>query len=342
MLEHSNVCYFEFWGHNLRIFFAFQTFCSELILWRVDPVGPLSKSGGITELARINSQEISAFSDVAWIPTLLPSSTLGSITNSPSACFVASDGECLRVYQAVIDARTLLAEMNQLNPKQNIMETSLMSVSSEGSTNVGNLAHAAKLHEKFKIVSSQSSARPGAIIELEPIADAIQDWQNTMLLHTFQEQVLAQGSLPGNKDTGINLGLITSKMSAMVDLQHSDGHFNEPFYVLVAEKIATGVMLHMWRLVLASEAAVEEDMEYDHDSSGNTTPDATVKPPFDYQMSEVHVSTEKVSTKRLPLPEGVQVVHAVPAVGHLSSASIYPACLAPYVIATACSDNTVR
>ena len=54
----------------------------------MDPVGPLSKSGGITELARINSQEISAFSDVAWIPTLLPSSTLGSITNSPSACFV--------------------------------------------------------------------------------------------------------------------------------------------------------------------------------------------------------------------------------------------------------------
>ena len=50
-----------------------DTFCSELILWRVDPVGPLSKSGGITELARINSQEISAFSDVAWIPTLLPS-----------------------------------------------------------------------------------------------------------------------------------------------------------------------------------------------------------------------------------------------------------------------------
>ena len=30
-------------------------FCSELILWRVDAVGPLSKSGGVSELARINS-----------------------------------------------------------------------------------------------------------------------------------------------------------------------------------------------------------------------------------------------------------------------------------------------
>jgi hypothetical protein len=47
-------------------------FCSELILWRVDPVGPLSKSGGIVELARINAPDISAFIDVAWVPTLLP------------------------------------------------------------------------------------------------------------------------------------------------------------------------------------------------------------------------------------------------------------------------------
>ena len=86
--------------------------------------------------------------------------------------------------------------MNQGNPKQNIMESSLMSMSSQGSSNIGNLAHAAKLQEKFKIVSKQSSARPGAIIELEAIGDAIQDWQNTMLLHTFQDQViLSQGKI---------------------------------------------------------------------------------------------------------------------------------------------------
>ena len=47
-------------------------FVSELILWRVDPVGPLSKSGGVTELARVDSPGLSAFSDVAWVPTLLP------------------------------------------------------------------------------------------------------------------------------------------------------------------------------------------------------------------------------------------------------------------------------
>lgn len=50
---------------------------SELILWRVDPVGPLPFSGGVSELARINSLHVSAFSNVAWLPTLIPSYCLG-------------------------------------------------------------------------------------------------------------------------------------------------------------------------------------------------------------------------------------------------------------------------
>ena len=52
--------------------------------------------------------------------------------------------------------------------------------------------------------------------------------------------------------------------------------------------------------------------------------------------------TEKVCVQRLPLPKGVEVIHAVPAAGHLSSSSIYPACLAPYIMVTACSDNVIR
>ena len=51
---------------------ANQGYCSELILWKVETVGPLGKSGGVKELARINSPEMSAFASVAWIPTVLP------------------------------------------------------------------------------------------------------------------------------------------------------------------------------------------------------------------------------------------------------------------------------
>uniref|UniRef100_A0A3B5LTZ7 Dmx like 1 n=1 Tax=Xiphophorus couchianus TaxID=32473 RepID=A0A3B5LTZ7_9TELE len=118
---------------------------SELILWRVDPVGPLSLSGGVSELARINSLHASAFANVAWLPTLIPSSCL-MYCNSPSACFVASDGQSLRLYQAVIEAKKLLSELS--NP--------------EISKYVG---------EVFNIISQQSTAKPGCIIELDAITD---------------------------------------------------------------------------------------------------------------------------------------------------------------------------
>lgn len=36
----------------------------------------------------------------------------GSYCNSASACFVASDGKNLRLYQAVVDARKLLDELS--------------------------------------------------------------------------------------------------------------------------------------------------------------------------------------------------------------------------------------
>ena len=153
--------------------------------------------------------------------------------------------------------------------------------------------------------------------------------------------ILSQGTFDNG---GLNHGLITSNMSAMVDLQNNEnGQFSEPFYILLMEKMADGAKMHMWRIVLSSTPD-GEGQQNDYDSSGSVTPDA--EHPGDHhqghhQMSEVHVSTEKVSSMMLPLPEGVEVVHAVPAVGHLSSSSIYPACLAPYVIVTACSGKSL-
>ena len=49
----------------------------------------------------------------------------------------------------------------------------------------------------------------------------------------------------------------------------------------------------------------------------------------------------QVCTQVLELPKGVQVVHATVAAGHLSSSSIYPACFAPYLLTTACTDGQV-
>ena len=65
-----------------RTFHDPKAIYSELILWRVDHIGPLSCTGGVSELARINSLHTSAFSNVAWLPTLVPSSVLGWQTHT--------------------------------------------------------------------------------------------------------------------------------------------------------------------------------------------------------------------------------------------------------------------
>ncbi|XP_011309847.1 dmX-like protein 2 isoform X2 [Fopius arisanus] len=351
-------------------------FCSELILWRVDAVGPLSKSGGVSELARINSPEISAFSNVAWIPTLLPSTTLGNLSNSPSACFVASDGQCLRVYQAVIDARTLLAEIS-ISERRSRMMDSMASLSTDISSDDG-IRHS--LHDRIKIVSQQSTARPGCIIQLDAISDATHDWQNTQFLHVFQEQLIT-GERNDEKQTGIDtsakdLGLMESTLDAMVDLQQS-AIFEEPFYIVVLERTTKGTTVHMWRLVIASQPETTDltgSMMYVPDSHLVQDEDEEGTPgrhsdgrrsrrqsqtggrsrrssqvdydssfiPRRHHNSHVLITTTKVCTQELGLPDGVEVVHAAPAAGHLSSSSIYPACFAPYIVVTACSDSTVR
>ncbi|KAG4080274.1 hypothetical protein HA402_010766 [Bradysia odoriphaga] len=335
-------------------------FCSELILWRVDAVGPLSQSGGVSELARINSLEISAFSNVAWIPTLLPSTTLGSLSNSPSACFVASDGECLRVYQAVIDARTLLAEISSSERRSRIMD-SMISLSTECSSENG--MQQTSVHNKIKIVSQQSTARPGCIIQLDGIADATHDWQNTQFLHVFQEQLVTgeRNELKPNvmNATVNDIGFMETQMGAMVDLQQN-AIFEEPFYIVLIERTHNGSTIHMWRIVIASQpqaSDMSESAMYVPDSNlvqdlddpePGPRPSVVGPPPSGFQNEShaeaphVKITTTKVCTQELPLPDGVDVVHAAPAAGHLSSSSIYPACFAPYIIVTACSDSTSR
>ena len=340
-------------------------FCSELILWKVDSVGPLSKSGGVSELARINSFEVAAFANVAWIPTLLPSSTLGSLANSPSACFIASDGKQLRVYQAVIDARTILAEVSaaerRLNPQYG-------ELSDDNSSDAGGISKH-NITDCFKIVSLQSTSRPGCIIELSEINDAIHDWQNTQLLHIFQDQLIkgdkvtlkSWSSMVHGQQDVTSPGLVEPSLGAVVDLRHS-AVFEEPFYLVVLEKNSDGhSVIHMWKLVISSsnvDSDHDERLDYvpdsnliqevsDHErsnvSSKSGTPDGSKKTGSHKDLlSPLKITTTKVVTQVLPLPIDVEVIHATPAAGHLPSSNIYPACFAPYLLTTACSDGVTR
>ena len=56
----------------------------------------------------------------------------------------------------------------------NFRDADAMSVSSDDSGANFRSSAAAKINDKLKIVSTQSTARPGAVVELEPIEDAKQ------------------------------------------------------------------------------------------------------------------------------------------------------------------------
>ncbi|XP_041837893.1 dmX-like protein 2 isoform X2 [Melanotaenia boesemani] len=300
---------------------------SELILWRVDHIGPLSCTGGVSELARINSLHTSAFSNVAWLPTLVPSSVLGTYCNSASACFVASDGKNLRLYQAVVDARKLLDELSD-------PETSKL---------VG---------EVFNIVSQQSTARPGCIIELDVITN--QCGANTQLLHVFQEDFIL-GYKPQTEQEAYTPVFPTGE-------DYQPAPFSEKFFLVVIEKdLNRNSVLQMWHLHLKSMQACVDEPSPDYgfqsqlmvpnqvmnaDSSPETSPIRPLPRSAStanlQSASKLILSSKLVYSKRLDLPHGVEVTRATPSAGHLSSSSIYPVCLAPYLIVTTCSDSRVR
>ncbi|PKU43351.1 hypothetical protein llap_6353 [Limosa lapponica baueri] len=296
---------------------------SELILWRVDPVGPLSFSGGVSELARINSLHVSAFSNVAWLPTLIPSYCLGAYCNSPSACFVASDGQHLRLYQAVIDAKKLLCELS--NPQI--------------SKYVG---------EVFNIISQQSTARPGCIIELDAITEL--HGRKTQLFHVFQEDFILNNQ---EKE-------IPEKKNNLSDSGNQQNGFSEKFYLIVIEYTQNHSLLHMWHLHLKSiPVSVDEKVDSNTPEAATETEELYSSPdpekiqsPFTqkYQACRANLqstswltlSSKMVYSQELNLPEGVEIISVKPSAGHLSSSSIYPVCRAPYLLATSCSDGKVR
>ncbi|AWP07358.1 putative dmX-like protein 1 [Scophthalmus maximus] len=295
---------------------------SELILWRVDPVGPLSLSGGVSELARINSLHASAFANVAWLPTLIPSSCLGVYCNSPSACFVASDGHSLRLYQAVIEAKKLLSELS--NP--------------EISKYVG---------EVFNMISQQSTAKPGCIIEL----DAITDFQGkeTQLLHVFEEDLIL-----GSERTESTQDTADSPWAAS-----GEPTFSARFFLVVVELTPTGrSLLHMWHLHLAARPITMEETKTDKDAT-RASPMNSSQFDFDTFTSPVtqktrtctsslqsacrlSLETHRLYSQEMALPEGVEAISVTPSAGHLSASCSLPAGRVPYLLATSCSDGKVR
>ncbi|TKR87267.1 hypothetical protein L596_011689 [Steinernema carpocapsae] len=299
---------------------------SELILWKISPVGPLCRSGGVRELARITSNAAEAFSCLAWIPAILPSSTLGSVCNSPSSCFVASNGGKLIVYQAVVDARGLLSELFSAKATR----TRSSSFSSVGEAPQSNNYH--RLNDTFNVVSSQSTARPGCVLRLSDISNSDHKWDGVLLLHIFNERLaISNGDV--DLDASAVRGSVIDRSKATT--------FSDRYFLVMIEKDSNVDRLRMWSVNLSSQIPMLIDHE-DGNGSGRNIGYYRSASPMRPSAAKLVMDSALLCDCELGLPEGVRALSAVATAGHLPSSSLYPACQAPYVIMVACSDEHIR
>ena len=149
---------------NHKEFSVKDSSVSELILWRTDPVGPLSYCGGLSELARVSCKEDHLFTRFAWFSLLFPNWCLGADNKSPSTGLIAIYDNKLQIYQAVVDASQILSDM--------------MSPVSGGSYSTRDL------------ISQQSSMHPGCLLHLHTEEDKGKTWGEIVLLETFDLYLL--------------------------------------------------------------------------------------------------------------------------------------------------------
>uniref|UniRef100_A0A7E4VLC2 WD_REPEATS_REGION domain-containing protein n=1 Tax=Panagrellus redivivus TaxID=6233 RepID=A0A7E4VLC2_PANRE len=302
---------------------------SELILWKVSPVSPLCKSGGVRELARLNSNSAHAFDCLSWVPAILPSSTLGTVCNSPSSCFIASNHGKLLIYQAVVDARGLLAELYSSKVTRRNLSSSTESLDESAA-----IEASPDLCETFNVVSTQSTAKPGCVLFLGDVENSSHESSDMLMLHVFNEELTLNNVVENDEHAERNSLVIDRSRSAT---------FSDNYFIVMVVRTATEDRLRMWSLTVASQLPVpmknyvdDEEVKPDGD---DFYPAAPTNPP---SVAKLSITSKVVYDEPIELPSGVRVLNCVVAAGHLPSAGLYPACRAPYLLLLSCSDDHIR
>ncbi|EDV26441.1 uncharacterized protein TRIADDRAFT_54433 [Trichoplax adhaerens] len=323
---------------------------SELMLWRVDCVGPMFQSGGLYELARIQSSRCSDFVAVAWLPSLLFNSPLSTssmslsiVSATPCACFVACDRRSIKFYQAILDAQAMLTAAHDVH---NQIRDGYMTTKKE---TFATLPGYVDPHFIDSIVSLQSGKQPGCILELCTLNDSNCKLSDPIFLHVFSES-----SLFGPRVT-----------------QHGNDigqRANEHYFVVGLENIKTNdnkikTMLYMWRILIITEVEplknkqnnaeksdqnvfkfTESAIESLELSTESTVFDNTPKTPM--FLSSMHTSASiqslKVYEKELDLPPDVYVTEASASSDTFITSAIQISSKPNYLILTTCSDSVTR
>ncbi|CAF0735297.1 unnamed protein product [Rotaria sordida] len=197
-----------------------QRYDNSLILWSSEPIGPLTMTGGITELARIESINNGAFKLIAWFPLVMPCMNINLLRESPSLLFCASDGKHLRVYQVVCNAKALLTSQIATSKSYQVLgdfESNTMRSSPSMDLN----------GPRLNVVSNQSTARPSCVLSLAEISDSKCIWTHAELIHIF----------PANAIDDHSEQISTCKIYYLVLVEKSNKNNNQS-------------CIHMWKIII--------------------------------------------------------------------------------------------
>jgi DmX-like protein len=204
------------------------------------------------------------------------------------------------------------------------------------------------------VVSIQSTARPGCIIELEKLVDSNGKWTKADLFHIYQEGLICKSEPNSN----------TKKFNQQ---------FYENYFLVLLENKKTSASsssvekVHMWKVTISSAPLIpdEPNQQQSFYSTTNSHLSDTIiregnvkeatpnninnlKSSFSFektsltQKNRLSITSTRVCTQDLILPESVHVVCADSAAADLSSSAMFTLSKVPYLFSTACSDGVIR
>ncbi|CAF0799637.1 unnamed protein product, partial [Didymodactylos carnosus] len=296
----TSSCYYS--NDDEAISLKNKNYNSSLILWSTEPIGPMSKTGGITELARMESIYQNAYNLIAWFPMVIPSMATTILRDSPSFLFIASDGKKLRIYKVIWNAKALLtSQFGEPNSPSHINSSD----NPRGNTT-----------DQLKIASIQSTARPSCVVDLAEVTDSQCIWRNAKLIHIFPESAIDYST---QSPSSFRSKSITKKL----------------YYLVLVEKVETKQSrIHMWEIIITYPADENESIIADITDDTRQEPnlitdvrstkvsDYVLPVPTDAELQSVDVSFGDLSSSSLCYCDS-------------SSSS-------PYLLTTIHSDGIVR
>uniref|UniRef100_A0A0R3RIQ7 Rav1p_C domain-containing protein n=1 Tax=Elaeophora elaphi TaxID=1147741 RepID=A0A0R3RIQ7_9BILA len=248
--------------------------------------------------------------------------------------FVANCSGHINIYQAVVDAAEFLADIHT-SGRKNISHSESSCSTNNGKaydilnkqdmTRTDDIQNKQNIKKIYKVVSAQSSTKPGCILLLSSIS-ATSRADNVLLIHAFNEHLLFSKDVVSSTTQNLTIGR---------------ANINRYYLVLFEKEKNSLTRLRMW-LINIAVMDFENLREIEDAFPAKDPLDSITVNVYEDSLSKLQLSTNLVYDDHVALPDGVSVILVEPSAGHPPSSNLYPTYRAPYLVLLACSDENVR